>query len=174
MKAKELPSLEWLDEWISYDAETGKLYWKKQRHPLYAIAGGEAGGMSPRGYIRVGIKGNYYQAHRICWTIHHQEVLPLEAILDHINGDKTDNRICNLRLATCSENNHNKQLNPRNKTGVKGVFYYPANSSIRPWMVTIKINDKQHYLGTYSTLDEAKEVRKRAEQEHLSHIYTEE
>jgi hypothetical protein len=161
MKAKELPPLEWLNEWLTYDAEVGKLYWKKQRGS-YAKAGSEAGGLHAKGYIRVGIKGNYYQAHRICWTLYHQELIGTEVILDHINGDRGDNRICNLRVVELWQNNHNRRC-PNPET--KGVHFNPKSSKVKPWKATIKINNTLHYLGTYETQEEAVAARHQAEAE---------
>ncbi len=162
MKAKELPPLEWLNEWLSYDAETGKLYWKKQRGS-YAKAGSEAGGLHTKGYIRVGIRGNYYQAHRICWTIYHQEMLPTDAMLDHINGDRSDNRICNLRLVEEWMNSHNRYTQREESCG---VHYNYAKSKSKPWEAKITINKVRHHIGTYATYAEAVAARRQAEEAH--------
>jgi hypothetical protein len=113
-----------IDRWaiaaklIDYDPETGVLSWKS------AIGGSTSVGRAtgrPRkdGYGYVWIERKPLLAHRLAWLLHYGK-LP-ELPVDHVNSDKLDNRICNLRLATVAENNRNILRSRNSKTGFKGV-----------------------------------------------------
>lgn len=86
----------------------------------------------------------------------HREIMqtPMELQTDHINGNKLDNRKENLRICTCSENQHNKKIYKNNLSGYKGVYFDKANNC---WRALIRINGKKIYLGTfYASKDAAK------------------
>jgi hypothetical protein len=73
-------------------------------------------------------------------------------IVDHINGDKLDNRRSNLRFCTPAQNNYNSSKHKRNTSGYKGVFW---NGRDGKWLAQAKINQKQTYLGQYETREQA-------------------
>jgi len=75
-------------------------------------------------------------------------------LVDHINGITSDNRLCNLRLATKEQNRQNIK-NPSSKSGVLGVTW---NKQSNKWQAQIKAGDKNHYLGVFKTIDLAKEA----------------
>jgi len=83
--------------------------------------------------------------------------------VDHINGDRLDNRRINLRWATHAENGRNLKLSKRNKSGCRGVWWDQTNKA---WMVKITLNYKQMHLGRFNDYDEAVRVRKEAEIHH--------
>jgi len=75
-------------------------------------------------------------------------------MVDHINGDRLDNRRANLRVLTNHENGHNRaDLNRNNTTGYRGV--YPTKSRTSPWMAVITVNKQRRYLGVYPTPEAA-------------------
>lgn len=84
--------------------------------------------------------------------------------VDHIDGDKTNNKIGNLRWATHQENNMNARMQINNTSGVAGVSWYKRHSK---WVVQININGKKTNLGYFATIEEATEVRRKAAQEHF-------
>lgn len=133
---------------LDYCPATGVFTWKTQR-TWRRNAGEEAGGtLDGKGYPRLGIAGKRYTAHRLAWFYVHG-VWPSDDI-DHINGDRTDNRLCNLRPATRSENNFNKGSSA--KSGFKGVTKSPLCQS---WRAEIKVGGVRRYLGSFRTPEAA-------------------
>lgn len=108
-------------EYFRYCPETGEVYWKKS--PATSIPEGSlAGGKDSRGYMKVQLKGRQLYLHRIVFILM-GEHLPKGSQVDHINGDKSDNRWSNLRIATARQNCANRKP-PENKTsGVVGVCW---------------------------------------------------
>lgn len=80
--------------------------------------------VTPAGYLRVFLQGRFYFVHRVVWLAFHGDV-PEGLFLDHINGDRQDNRIVNLRVVTKQENAMNrKRANCNSKSGVRGVYFH--------------------------------------------------
>lgn len=79
----------------------------------------------------------------------HRQILnaPYDREVDHINGNALDNRRCNIRLVTRSQNNMNKELQSNNTSGYRGVYW---NTRRRRWVAAIQVNGKSKYLGAYS------------------------
>jgi hypothetical protein len=103
-------------------------------------------------YARIVIDGKDHKLHRIIFLYHHGY---LPDIIDHINGDRYDNRIENLREANTYQNRQNSRIYSTSKSGVKNVYW---NSSMNKWRVSIHINGKKHCFGHYADLEEAKQV----------------
>lgn len=112
-------------------------------------AGDVAGAPNSLGYITVGIGGRNYYAHRLAF-IYMTGRCPQE--VDHINGDPSDNRWCNLRAATHSQNLKNMKLHKTNTSGFKGVSWCSYGKS---WRASIKVNGKNLRLGRFKTPEEA-------------------
>lgn len=83
--------------------------------------------------------------------------------VDHINGDGLDNRRCNLRHATRSQNAINQDLSVRNKSGHRGVHWSKAR---KRWIAVISYERRQHYLGSFRTKEEAAEAYAKAAEKH--------
>lgn len=108
------------------------------------------------------IKGKQVRmlAHRVAWTMTYGNI-PLNKDIDHINGDKSNNRIINLRLVTKSENNKNQhRVRSNNTSGVTGVYWCASRNK---WISRININGETKTLLRSMNFDEAVEARRLAE-----------
>jgi hypothetical protein len=125
-----------------YDPVTGQMISRRTSKPV---------GWLEDGYIYLTVKNKDYRLHRLIWMYLHN-CWPTDMI-DHINGIKTDNRLCNLRQVTAKQNAEN-----RNKinaiSGLKGVV--PAHNG--RWKSQIGHKGKVIYLGTYDTKEEAHDI----------------
>ncbi len=140
-----------LKEVLNYDSDTGIFTWKQKTSNRIKV-GGIAGNLHNGGYIELKVKNNRVLAHRLAWLYEHGE-LPI--LIDHINGDRKDNRICNLRKATYQSNAYNSKLRKDNKSGVRCVSWDKKNQS---WEVRIKLDGKLRHFGNYLDLNLAKKV----------------
>lgn len=154
MNIDELKSL------LSCDLETGAIHWIAKGKGM--IKKKAAGTLLHSGYLGICIGPKRWQAHRIAWALHHGE-WPKDQI-DHINGIKTDNRICNLREATNSQNGKNLGLSKANKSGVKGVSF---ENYTQKWKASIKVESKTISLGRFNSIEDAAIARKLAEQHYF-------
>lgn len=147
-----------LDDWLFYDAETGILRWKKSSGS--ARAGDIAGKPSLSGkklYVKFRIIGRTVYAHRVIAFM----FLGLEDHMqvDHINGNSTDNRLCNLRVVDDQINNMNLRMQKRNKLGITGVKITRSGS----YHARIEFKNQHIMLGTHKTIFDAACARKSAE-----------
>lgn len=108
-----------LKDVLVYHAETGVFTWRFGRPK--AAAGSVAGSVNWKGYWIICIDGKQYRAHRLAWLYVHGE-MP-EHTIDHVNQNKLDNRIENLRMVTNAENHRNMGIQSNNKSGYRGVSY---------------------------------------------------
>lgn len=138
-----------LRELLNYDPVSGVFTWKMSLKTTIKV-GDAAGGKKPVGYLYIGIDQRIYLAHRLAWFYMTGE-WP-KADIDHVNGIRDDNRFCNLREATRSENLQNKGASPSNHSGFKGVSF---SKSKRRWDARIVANKKRYYLGSFGTPEEA-------------------
>jgi len=104
-----LPPLEVLQEKFEYNPETGELLHNK-KSPNVKV-GQVAGYPTQRGWLRVKVGNTHYRVHRIAWKMFYGEDPPAGRDLDHINRDRTDNRINNLRVLTIKENRGSRRTN---------------------------------------------------------------
>jgi hypothetical protein len=145
---------------LRYDPDTGLIYWIAKGGGM--IKKKAAGTLLYSGYLGISIGPKRWQAHRIAWALHHGD-WPKDQV-DHINGVKTDNRICNLREATNAQNGKNLGLSKANTSGFKGVCFCKQTNK---WRSTIKVNFKQIDLGRFESIDQAALARKNAEQQYF-------
>ena len=110
---------EQLKELLHYNPDTGIFTWKRRPSNRVSV-GDNAGHLNRDGYIDLTVNGFKQGAHRFAW-LYIYGFLPLGHI-DHINGNRSDNRIVNIRDGTQLENNKNKSKLKSNKSGVTGVY----------------------------------------------------
>lgn len=136
---------------LSLDERTGEISW---RFGTNVRARGVAGYINARGYRIVMIDGKNFRAHRLVWLLL-KGSLPRDD-LDHINGIRSDNRPCNLREATRSQNNQN-QRGPRSdsKSPYLGVTWHAQS---RRWAARITHQKKMRHLGLFKTAEEARDA----------------
>lgn len=108
-----------LRELFSYDAATGVLVWQQPRGSR-VWAGKIAGTAHDRGYLRVQLSGSNLYVHRVIWAMTHDE-WPEQ--IDHINGDRRDNRLVNLRAATNAQNCSNITRPRSTNTGHPNIYF---------------------------------------------------
>lgn len=133
-------------ELLTYDPETG-VFRNRVFRSSVAKAGDIAGCRHNMGYWRIRLDRHYMLAHRLAWFYVHG-VWPEE--IDHINRDRSDTRLANLRIATHSQNMMNKTCHKRGITGFKGVF-----KKRKSFEAAISVNGKKVRLGTFKTPEEA-------------------
>lgn len=115
------------------------------------------------GYIYFTFFNKSLSAHRLAWFIHNGDI-DLNLEIDHINGVRDDNRIENLRIATPSNNQHNKRIQKNNSSGYKNVHW---NKQCGKWQVIINVNKKGKHIGLYESIDDAADAAKNARYELL-------
>jgi len=142
-------SIDYLREIFSCDADRGLLFWKAGAGRV--LAGAVAGCMSKDGYVVVGHRGRQYRVHRIVWALHYG-AWP-EQDLDHINCNKSDNRIVNLRPCDDTRNQWNAPARAAS-SGYKGVGKHKGK-----WRARIRVGDGRRIeLGTFATEEAAAEA----------------
>lgn len=132
-----------LMELLQYDPDTGVFTWAQKRRGVNINS--EAGCVHKiHGYRSIEIDGKEYKCHRLAW-LYMAGVWPVDRV-DHINSDRADNRFCNLREATHSQNMMNRGRLPQNKSGLKGVYF---NKQSGKWRSEGECGGKRTYLGSF-------------------------
>lgn len=150
-----------LKKLLHYDPETGIFTWLKtaaRRLKIGQIAGSIRKDKDGKSYTLISVNNKRYLAHRLSWLYTHGE-FPDEEI-DHISGDGIDNRLCNLRSVSRSENCKNMRRNSKNKSGITGVIWRKDASK---WAVQISSGRKKINLGLFNNIFDAACARKNAE-----------
>jgi hypothetical protein len=133
---------------LDYNPDTGVFIWKVAR--AYVIKPGDIAGTDLGGYTRITVAGRLILAHRLAWFYVTGE-WP-EKDIDHVNGKLSDNRLCNLRLCTHSQNMANKKVQENNKASLKGVSW---DKKTKKWRAQISKDGKKHHLGFFTDSKEA-------------------
>lgn len=159
---------ELLRQLFDYDPLTGKFTFKPRGAEWFAsparaevwnlkYAGKEAlRTVNAIGYLQGQVNQKIMMAHRVAYMIAHG-IVPHE--IDHINGDRTDNRIANLRAVSRAENTRNKMLHASNVSGVSGVYQEKRRGR---WVAQIGLKNRRIHLGTFMTMEEAIAARQKA------------
>lgn len=144
---------------LKYNPENGHFTWASKPSRRVRV-GAIAGGVDLHGYRIIRLAGKPHKAHRLAWVFIHGD-WPAGDI-DHINGDRDDNRIENLRETTRTENIQNqKKAHKNSQTGFLGVF-----PNGKKFVAMIRMDGKQKYLGYYETPEEAYQRYLMAKREH--------
>lgn len=149
---KKHPPLMLLRSLLDYDPESGIVSWRCSTRR--AVLGSRAGTLQREGYLVIGIGKRRFMAHRIAWHLYYGSEPELQ--IDHINRNRSDNRLANLRSASHAENCQNHGLSVKNKSGVIGVCWSKPHNK---WHSTIKYFGKHKCLGYFRDKQDAINAR---------------
>jgi hypothetical protein len=136
-----------LRELLHYNRQTGEFRWRKRLTTSVRV-GEIAGAVNNQGYRRITIEGRPYLAHHLAWL--YEKGKWCRRVIDHQDGNPSNNRWSNLRSATRSQSNANRRIQRNNACGFKGV-----SREGRRWCARVNKNGRPHRLGTFSTPQEA-------------------
>lgn len=166
---------------LEYDPELGNLFWKERSEQDFVDgprnsakqkasswnsknAGKEAfTAVNTSGYRHGSINGTTVLAHRVIWILIAGEA---PSFIDHIDGNRTNNRWSNLRSVSKPENCQNLRLSPRNSSGVTGVSWYKR---LGKWSAKICVDHVDIHLGYFDTIEAAASSRAAAQQKYGFH-----
>lgn len=151
---------------VCYDPLTGFFTWRRRTDGSIGaarfngrFAGKRADTKRDDGYLRIrlSIRGGLLEnvAHRLAWIYVNGSTISEDCEIDHINRNRADNRISNLRLATHGQNCCNASIRRNNRSGYKGVVNVSRINASRPWKAAITINRKTKHLGYFASRTEA-------------------
>ncbi len=153
-----------IKELIHYDKDSGVFTWKVDRQNI-AKKGMVAGSSASDNYLVLTLFNKQYKAHRIAWMYEYGH-FPKDNI-DHINGNKKDNRIINLRDVTSLINHKNMSIDKRNKSGKTGVTWHKLS---KKWIANISVDKRLVHLGYFENIEDAIKVRQEAENKYSFHM----
>lgn len=155
----DLITIDRLHELLKYDPETGE-FTNKVRRSANAPAGARCGCVNRHGYVVARLDDRLYYMHRLAWAMTYGVWPPKGVDIDHIDGDKANNRLANLRLATRSQNMANRVPKRLPKSGVRGVYFCNTH---KIWIARVN----RVCLGRFNTRDEAVAARLAGEVQHF-------
>jgi len=135
---------------LEYNPQTGKFTWLEDRGAM-KVKGKVAGTVDKDGYTVIRIGGRGYKAHRLAFQYMGKEI-PEQ--VDHINGDPSDNRWCNLRGCTATENAHNQRKPKNNTSGYRNIHWRPERNS---WVV--RYHGRKHFKTLESAVEHLRTLR---------------
>ena len=148
---------EYLRSILNYEPATG-IFTRKVRTSRNVKVGDIVGSQNGDGYLLISVRSRRHKAHRLAWLYVYSE-WP-KGQLDHINRNRSDNRISNLREVTNKQNGQNASKRSDNTSGHPGAYWDKRRSK---WVAQIAHNRKQIHLGYFTTIEEAVAARKAAE-----------
>lgn len=140
------------DHYLEYN--NGNLFWKKPRQNIKV--GQKAGCIDSHGYVSVTLNGKFLKVHRIIFYMHYGY---LPDSIDHIDGNKLNNSIENLRPATSNQNQWNRKKLTRGLSGFKNVSW---NKKMNKWRVSLSINRVAKHIGYFDDIELADLVAQEA------------
>lgn len=163
MANQPLLSVEDILNALIYNPETGEFRWRKRALDHFKSRQGMAvwnskypgqiaGCLDSNGYIKIKLFDRGYLAHRLAWYLTYGE---WGECIDHINSDRADNRISNLRSVNHSINQKNQKMHSTNTSGHTGVSQVKGGR----WVARIKVDGKQIHLGSFWTMEDAVKCR---------------
>jgi hypothetical protein len=132
-----------------FEYRDGCLLWKNSLGNQ-VLAGDSLGTTRTDGYLQGRVNGKIHRVHRLIYLYHYGYI---PQCIDHIDGNRSNNLIENLRSADRSQNNFNQRISSKNTSGVKGVHW---NKAKQKWMASCKSYKKSKHFGYYPSLEEAK------------------
>lgn len=139
------PTAERVREMLAYSPSDGVFRWRVAGRGRPYKVGDVAGTAHNRGYRAICVDGKKYLAHRLAWLYVHGEWPGSD--IDHINGDRRDNRAANLRVVS-------RQVNLQNQRGTTlGTSYHRRDQK---WAAQIQVGNKKTFLGYFNTAEEAR------------------
>jgi hypothetical protein len=165
MNKEDIP-LWYVKDCLNYNPETGVFTWRMttKRTKAGEIAGTNSGA---NGYVRITLAGDSYRAHRLAWFYTYGEWPSVH--VDHINHDRADNRIENLRLVDQQQNTQNMSKRKNSVCNFKGVTPFPRDKS--RFVAQIRYDGKQRKLGVFATQEEAHEAYCAAARNHFGDYF---
>ncbi len=174
MAERRYPCQETLHKLFRYDPETGELYWRQR--PSDTLGGrifnakyagkitanvwvSKTGTIEKTFTIHHPEASHTLHAHRCVWIMHHGPI-PAGLTIDHRDGDRTNNRVENLRLATGTQNNRNRKLSVNNRSGFHGVIWNPRQEK---WVARVSEKGRYRHLGCFYAKEDAIAARQAAE-----------
>ena len=145
-----------------YDAESGMLLWRNG-NGRNVKPWQQANSLNSSGYYAAKIQGKDYRVHRLIW-LYVNGKFP-DGDIDHKNRIRNDNRLCNLRDVSRTDNAQNISLPKHNKSGHIGVSWIKSHNC---WTVYVKVNKKNKWLGYYKNLNDAIAARKAGEKQYYN------
>lgn len=172
MANKPLPSPEVLRQLLRYEPDTGLLFWRERPVEMFSSSARHKG-WNARCAGKLALSTNHNAGYK-CGPVNNKLLLAHRVVValvrgewpsgevDHINGDRSDNRWENLRVVSHADNSRNRAMSQRNSSGAMGVYWNPVNQN---WTAEIKHEGAKRHLGSFQSIREAKAARVRAQSE---------
>ena len=167
MAKSELPSPSELRKLLTYNASTGELLWLPRGDAWWDVRYGNKPAFAAddgRGYRTGTLSKRKLFAHRVIWALVHGEWPAAD--VDHINGDRSDNRLANLRVVLHVVNTRNQRPRVNNTSGITGVTWDKAK---KKWAAQISVYGRNKLIGRFDNIEDAAQARRAAQRKYGFH-----